>query len=284
MANRVSTKAKIAFAKKTIVEEEYNFFLKAGHRILLDDVHLNGEVYVPEIGMTHLPFKRWLSDGELEDEGESPVEMEVYNEIHIGIGADWVEPMFNQIMWAALGKAGRLVGAEVGVHRGENAEKILKVLPLEKLYLIDPYEENADYQPGNPDLKEAKEFARNRLHRYTGMTDIIWLYQKSVDALPALANLDFVYHDSDHRRPCVESELPLGYDAVRPGGFWGGHDYKQTLKGGCDVKSCVDEFFIRRKLTKLYYSSTMLNWWTRKCRAADGGEKKEVNHVDGQGD
>jgi hypothetical protein len=82
--------------------------------------------------------------------------------------------------------------------------------------------------------------------------------------LPGLKDLDFVYHDSDHRRPCVEKELPLGYAAVRPGGYWGGHDYKNTLEGECAVKSCVDEFFIKHKLKTLYYSSTMLNWWTVK--------------------
>ena len=75
-------------------------------------------------------------------------------------------------------------------------------------------------------------------------------------------------HDSDHRRPNVEKELPLGYAAVKPGGYWGGHDYKNTLEGECAVKSCVDEFFIEHQqefhLKTLYYSSTMLNWWMVK--------------------
>jgi hypothetical protein len=242
---------------------EWNqFFLNGGDRVLLDDIHLYGSVFLPHSGMVQIPFLRWLDEGALRCTGRTDVEMHVYNEIHTGTDAEWVEPMFNAMMWEALEEGQDLVGAEVGVDRGYNAEKILKHLPVEMLYLIDPYDENPDYQPGNPDLKVAKELAAKRLEPYSG--SVVWVYEKSVDALARLSDLDFVYHDSDHRRANVERELPLGYAAVKSGGWWGGHDYKQTLEGECAVKSCVDEFVLDKGLKTLYYSNTLLNWWTRK--------------------
>jgi hypothetical protein len=220
-------------------------------------------VYVPGKGFITVPYNQWMQDGWLSRQGRLDVDMMVYNTIHVGdsTGA-WMEPMFNSMMWEALETGKRLVGAEIGVHRGDNAKKILTHLPIDRLYLIDPYDENPDYQPGNPDLKEAKRFATERLAEFGDR--VFWVFERSEDALPKLHDLDFVYHDSDHRRANVEKELPLGYDAVKSGGWWGGHDYKNTLEGECAVKSCVDEFVIDRGIGTLYYSSTMLNWWTRK--------------------
>ena len=237
-----------------------NFWIKAGTRMLLDDVHLDGEVFLPGMGMINIPFNAWIRWGNLVDEGESSIEMMVHNGSLIGIA---LEPMFHHI-WLHLENlspyAKGLRGAEVGVFEGANAEKILKALPIEKLYLIDSYDENPEYQLGNPDLKAAKEFARARLAKYGDRVE--WIYQSSKEALPWLTGrLDFCYHDSDHRRPCVTEELPLGYNAVKSGGVWGGHDYKNTHEGECEVKSCVDEFFIDHKLSPLWYSPEMLNWW-----------------------
>lgn len=263
---------KIMRARETMEEPGYNFYLEAGCRMLLDDVHLNEKIYVPGLGMTNVPFQKWIDGGLLIDEGESSIQMIVNNDINVGDGTTaWIEPMFNHLMWRCLedkSEAGDgfpgdyLVGCEVGVHEGINAEKILRYLPVKKLYLIDPYDDNPEYQLGNPDLKSAKESARKLLEPYGDR--VKWIYHTSEWALPRLWGLDFCYHDSDHRRQNVERELTLGYDTVRPGGYWGGHDYKNTVEGRCAVKSCVDEFVIQRNLSPLYYSSNMLNWWIIK--------------------
>lgn len=242
------------------------FLIQPGSRMLLDDVHLNGEVFLPGSGMTHIPFDTWLGDEWFAVE-ESDIEMKVYNDIIIGgitvLPPLIVEPMVHHIhehIENLTPYQSGFIGAEVGVWRGDNAEKILRALPIQKLYLIDTYEKNPNYQYGNPDLKEAKEFAKKRLEPYADKIE--WMYVDSTTALSRLANmLDFCYHDSDHRRPCVEQELPWGYQAVREGGVWGGHDYKNTLEGECEVKSCVDEFFIDHDLSPLWYSPKMLNWW-----------------------
>lgn len=237
------------------------FFLDEGRRILLPI--LADDWYLPGEDRKRIPYGKWVSEGKLLIDGYGDMEMIKYNWTQINMFAPeepiFLEPMFHHMLQSPLMG---LVGVEIGVHLAENAEKILKALPMDKLYLIDSYDENPDYQFGNPDLKMAKEFARKRLEPYGDK--VVWIYEKSVDALPNLHNLDFAYHDSDHRRPCVEAELPLGYAAVKPGGYWGGHDYKQTLEGMCEVKSCVDEYFLKMSFPELYYSSTMLNWWTMK--------------------
>jgi len=243
-----------------------NFLIQPGSRMLLDDVHLNGEVFLPGHGMTHISFTDWLSYGWFAV-SEAPIEMKIYNESiafhRSGNFSTKLEPMFHHIhehIENLTPSRSGFIGAEVGVWRGDNAEKILRALPIQKLFLIDTYDENPNYQYGNPDLKEAKEFAKKRLEPYADKVE--WMYEDSITALSKLRGmLDFCYHDSDHRRPCVQKELPIGYQAVMQGGVWGGHDYKNTLEGECEVKSCVDEFFIDNNLSPLWYSSTMLNWW-----------------------
>jgi len=234
--------------------------------LLLDDEHLHGEVFLPGSGMVNIPFWEWLLQGRLVTEGahgQHPTEMKTYE--YSVVERDEgeyinLEPMFHHMAFTKAHMG--LVGIEIGVHLAENAEKILKMLPMQTLYLIDPYDENPDYQPGNLDLKEAKEFARKRLEPYGDK--VVWIYEKATDVLENFLNMDFVYHDSDHREPNVKAELPWGYEAVKPGGYWGGHDYKQTLEGECAVKTCVDEFVIKHNLSPLYYSATMLNWWVIK--------------------
>ena len=243
-----------------------NFWIKAGTRMLLDDVHLDGEVFLPGMGMINIPFKTWIRWGSLVDEGESSIEMKIHNGSLIGIGhqaESSLEPMFHHI-WLHLENlspyAKGLRGAEVGVFEGANAEKILRVLPIEKLYLIDDYG-SGSYQHGNPDLSAARKLAHKRLEPWKDKIE--WMEMASEKALWLLRGqeFEFCYHDSDHRRPCVERELPLGYATVQQGGVWGGHDYKNTHEGECEVKSCVDEFFIDHKLSPLWYSPEMLNWW-----------------------
>ncbi len=236
-----------------------NFFLNEGQRVLASDV--TEDVYLPGTGMTTIPYAKWIGEGKIAVMGLADMVTMKYNGNQIDIDGEpiFLEPMFHHMLQSPLMG---LVGVEIGVHLAQNAVKILEALPIDKLYLIDTYDENPDYQFGNPDLKLAKELARERLEPYGDK--VVWIYEKSVDALPNLHNLDFAWHDSDHRRRNVEAELPLGYAAVKPGGYCGGHDYKQTLEGMCEVKSCVDEYFLQNSLQELYYSNTMLNWWAVK--------------------
>jgi len=242
-----------------------NVLIQTGSLLLLDDVHLDGEVYVNLHGMQKIPFREWIKYGWLVELDEGClVAMSTYDETYwAGCTNKHIEPMFHFMVHQHYKYSTidfNLVGAEVGVWRGDNADNILQTMPIKKLYLIDSYDENPEYQLGNLDLKAAKEFAYARLAKYGDRVG--WIYQSSKEALPRLEGmLDFCYHDSDHRRPCVTAELPLGYNAVKSGGVWGGHDYKNTKAGSCEVKACVDEFFIKRGLSPLWYSPRMLNWW-----------------------
>jgi len=201
-----------------------NFCIHQGNRMLLDARHLNHEVFMPRHGMVHIPFSEWIEKGWLEElmppvlkHGQSHIKMTVADldgpEHHL-------ERMFAFIKrgWEDEQPLHDMVGAEVGVFEGANAERILEELPIKRLYLIDSYGTTLSYQYNNPDLRAAQEKAH------------------------------------------------VGYATVAYGGVWGGHDYKNTVEGECEVKSCVDEFFIDRELSNLWYSSTKLNWWHVKGR------------------
>lgn len=64
-----------------------------------------------------------------------------------------------------------LVVVEIGTYEGFNAKNILKVLNVEKMYLIDPYKEYRDYIQSESKQTQKKLFnveqqARKRIKKY----------------------------------------------------------------------------------------------------------------------
>ena len=130
-----------------------------------------------------------------------------------------------------------LVGAEIGVLEGENAESILKTLSMKKLYLIDPYQEYSEYDfkfQMEDDLTINKTFkmmslniienrAKKRLRKY--QDKVIFIKHKSSDALDKIPdNLDFVYIDGNHIYKYVKQDIENYYKKIRVGGVLCGHD------------------------------------------------------------
>lgn len=116
-----------------------------------------------------------------------------------------------------------IVGAEIGTEFGYNAYNIMKVLPIKKLYCIDPYEFHDGYQHH----KEASAYnimmkAQLRLEQFGKKVEFI--RKKSKDAIKDIPMLDFIYIDGDHRYKAVKKDLELYYPKVKEGGIVGGHD------------------------------------------------------------
>lgn len=154
---------------------------------------------------------------------------------------------------------GDLVGAEVGVFRGENAYDILSNLPqVKKLYLVDPYtpfwvytKSWLNYLPG------AKELAIQKLEpidpeRYT------WIYEPfEAELIPE--PLDFIYIDGCHSYEAVKHDILEAEKIVKIGGVIGGHDY--YLKGVYDERFGVGRA-VREHYETLQHSGT--DWWAIK--------------------
>jgi len=95
-----------------------------------------------------------------------------------------------------------LIGAEVGVYKGENAVNILKYLPVKKLYLIDPYQNYSDYTVSNIAHKKIRE------------------------------ELDFVYIDANHNYEYVKEDMENYYPLLKERGILAGHDIEPSTHPG----------------------------------------------------
>lgn len=138
-----------------------------------------------------------------------------------------------------------LVGAEIGVQNGYNAEWILKNLDIKKLYLIDPYGEypsnNAKQNVIGP-FPEHEEEAHKVLDSYKDKIE--WVGKYSRDALDMFEDrsLDFVYVDGDHREEAVLEDLQY-IKKIKFEGLLCGHDWRFP-----SVKVALHEFITENRL------------------------------------
>ncbi len=132
-------------------------------------------------------------------------------------------PDYGRKQLAALFKElGYKIGAEIGVERGEYAEKLLLENPGLKLYGIDPYvsyDQHDDQQRLDNFYKEAEA----KLAPY----DFTFVKKNSSEAAADFedGSLDFVYIDGAHDYEHVTEDLNNWSKKVRPGGIVSGHDY-----------------------------------------------------------
>ncbi len=156
------------------------------------------------------------------------------------------------------------LAVEIGTHRGEFADSLLRMWPKGHLYCVDPwscppgYEEQTKFLWGGEDrdgdYREAQRIAARHRHRMT------LLRLTSADTLKLtctqprgdiLANLDFVYVDGDHRFPYVFEDLANWWERLKPGGVLAGHDYVQPGEShswAAEIQRAVDLFREERQL------------------------------------
>jgi predicted O-methyltransferase YrrM len=149
-----------------------------------------------------------------------------------------------------------LVGVEIGVSQGENAESMLQTLNIHRLYLVDPY---ADYdQNGRAcHVADSREIATRKLHPYIGrVTRLFMTSDEAVAHIPV--GVDFVYIDGNHDYEHVKADIEHYYPLVRSGGIIGGHDFRDSFPG---VMRAVNEFAatIQRPLIHCFF-----DWWIRR--------------------
>jgi hypothetical protein len=150
-----------------------------------------------------------------------------------------------------------LVGAEIGTAFGINAESILKILNIRKLYLVDPYEFYVQDEKPIEQFLNAKEEAMKRLEPFKDKLQ--WIFLKSDGAVSMIPdNLDFVYIDGNHEYSFVKSDIENYYPKVKAGGVIGGHDFRGNYFG----LMCAVLTFCMNNNLKLH--AQMPDWWLVK--------------------
>lgn len=150
-----------------------------------------------------------------------------------------------------------LTGIEIGVWAGENAENMLKVLKIKKLYLIDPYIPYALHSDPVHMRKPMQVLAEAKQRAERENTEFI--IKKSVDAVNDVPEVDFIYIDGDHSYEAVKQDIELYYPKARLA--IGGHNFQGEHLGLCRA---VIEFAQNNNLNLKLRAQTP-DWWIIKA-------------------
>lgn len=149
-----------------------------------------------------------------------------------------------------------LVGAEIGVDEGINAESILQTLSVKTLYLIDPYldfeEAGLHYHP-----LPARAVAVKRLEKYGDRAAFIDANSHKASG-QFWDSLDFAYIDASHTYENVRQDVADWWPDVKVDGLLCGHDFSAAYPG---VIRAISEFAVRER-----YQLNVENgdWWIEK--------------------
>lgn len=141
----------------------------------------------------------------------------------------------------------KLIGAEIGVLYGKNSQNILDNLSIEKLYLIDTWN---DY--GKADNSYNHQEAYNEVVRkFNNDSRVQILRGYSIEKAKDIPNnsLDFAYIDANHSYDFVYQDLCIWTTKVKNNGIVAGHDI-----GMIDVMNAVKDFGKFFKF-EIYYSA-----------------------------
>lgn len=152
--------------------------------------------------------------------------------------------------------------AEVGVWKGDFSEKILKETQPQRLYLIDPWQFQPDFEQalyGGKDAENQSDMEKiycgieKKFENEISENKIVLLRGFSEQMFKEIRNgsLDWIYIDGNHTYEFAKKDLAYSLEKVKEGGFVTGDDYCEGSwwKGG--VKKAVDEV-IDQKLVKSY--------------------------------
>lgn len=122
-----------------------------------------------------------------------------------------------------------LNGVEIGVASGDNAARLLERVPINHLWLVDPwgqYVQNNytwDFAPFYPAV--AQRFADN--------AKITIIREASETAVNRFADhsLDFAYIDACHEEDSTFRDIEAWVPKVKPGGWLAGHDFNWNWMG-----------------------------------------------------
>lgn len=146
----------------------------------------------------------------------------------------------------------KIIGAEIGVRFGKNAEQLLELLPNLNLLLVDRWEKppkgDSFYKSGDGiaqrpagHLRKAYHETKRRTSRFKNRVNIKKMSSINAASEALDESYDFVFIDADHSYDGVKSDIINWLPKVKIGGYLCGHDYNHPRIG--EVKRAVDELF-----------------------------------------
>ncbi len=152
-----------------------------------------------------------------------------------------------------------LVGLEVGVYRGQNADEIYLQIQPALLVLIDCWEpKGLGFFEGDDAGESQSGFIDTYLlHKDRSNVVIIKGWSKDLAGLFRDEMFDFVYTDGNHCLLQCQEDLQAWYPKVKPGGVFGGHDF--NMEG---VSRAVEHVFPEGVTVGSGASGT--DWWRVK--------------------
>jgi hypothetical protein len=161
-----------------------------------------------------------------------------------------------------------LIGVEIGILKGSHAINLISTLPINRLYLVDPFIPYDISVNEKWDMESMYKIAMENLSPY--MEKIVFIRKKSEDAIEDIPNeLDFVYVDGNHLYDFVKRDINLYYQKLKKGGILGGHDY--NYKRWPEVTVAVNEFAKENNLKLYSYlqsidseGTEVFDWWVIK--------------------
>lgn len=147
------------------------------------------------------------------------------------------------------------VGIEIGVHRGDFSDQILRIVQPRELHLIDPwhFEPSDTYKKawygGKAHGGQAEMDARYQavLARFaepirTGQVHVHRGFSTEVGQSFPDQHFDWAYIDGNHLYEFVKHDLELFFTKIKVGGWLCGDDYTSGGWWHGGVKRAVDEF------------------------------------------
>lgn len=143
-----------------------------------------------------------------------------------------------------------VVGAEVGVRIGENAAAIMFGRERCRLLLVDMWAEHPDggtYKESrdansrytNDDWRVMLGEVLQRLDLYHGRFRLLQGDSRKMARCVDDRSLDFVFVDADHSKEGCLADIDAWLPKVKPGGWIGGHDYRNKWGGKWGVRDAV---------------------------------------------
>jgi len=140
-----------------------------------------------------------------------------------------------------------IVGAEIGVWRGELSVDLLSSLHNLTLWMIDPWEKLLEGTPTMPKQFEEVVAARWQAIKSTQFSKRVVLIEESVKAAAQIKHtrFEFVFIDGNHMYESVRDDITAWAPLVKQNGIICGHDYNGIgdRRCGWGVKRAVDEAF-----------------------------------------
>jgi hypothetical protein len=147
---------------------------------------------------------------------------------------------------------GPVIGAELGVWKGNMSYHLLYSMPNLTLIMVDrwaPPVPGDSYHTSGSEMAlcDKKKFdkvyaeALERIFLFRDRTKIIETTTEEASKQIDDHYLDFCFIDADHSYEGVKNDIIHWKDKVKPGGWLCGHDWGNLKKG--NVKKAVEEFF-----------------------------------------